>query len=197
VAGDIEGDEQLRERLREATSGDAAVRQLRRRYDALRQDYEQLLDRLTELEDRLDPAPTSATATPASVAGPGDPFEALNRALAAPLLDLRDSYLVIANRVQSIAGGLERLAAGALKAQHGPAQRPAPAQPADPEPGSAAAPAARPQRINLDVQGSGFGDLLDFQERLSAVFGVARVTITAIEADRATLSVELVSGSRD
>lgn len=196
MATDFEGDEQLRERLREATSGDTAVRQLRRRYDALRQDYEQLLDRLTELEDRLDaPAPSASAAT--------DPFAAINGALAAPLLDLRDGYVAVANRIQSIVGGLERLAAGALKGQRAalpptpaPQAPPPPAPPAEAEPPAPTAP-ARAQRISLDVQGSGFGDLLDFQERLSAVAGVARVTITAIEADRATLSVELVSALRD
>ena len=48
----------LLERLNEAASGDAAVRALRRRYDMLRNDYENLLDRLGELEDRLNAAPT-------------------------------------------------------------------------------------------------------------------------------------------
>jgi hypothetical protein len=46
-------------------------------------------------------------------------------------------------------------------------------------------------RVNLDVRGRGFGDLLDFQERLSSVPGVTRVSINAIEPDRATLIVEL------
>jgi uncharacterized protein involved in exopolysaccharide biosynthesis len=48
-----QGDDLILERLRESASGDAAVRQLRRRYDSLRSDYEQLLDRLGELEERI------------------------------------------------------------------------------------------------------------------------------------------------
>ena len=55
----------LLERLNEAASGDAAVRQLRRRYDLLRHDYEQLLDRLGELEDRLNEAATQTARPPA------------------------------------------------------------------------------------------------------------------------------------
>ena len=48
-----EGENLLLGRLREATSGESSVRQLRQRYDALRADYEVLLDRLAELEERL------------------------------------------------------------------------------------------------------------------------------------------------
>ena len=43
----------LLERLRESATGDAAVRQLRRRYDILRHDYESLIDRLMELRTAL------------------------------------------------------------------------------------------------------------------------------------------------
>ena len=43
-----DGDDLILARLRESAAGDPAVRQLRRRYDMLRGDYEQLLDRLGE-----------------------------------------------------------------------------------------------------------------------------------------------------
>ncbi len=45
--------------------------------------------------------------------------------------------------------------------------------------------------MQVDVNGSGFGELLDFQERLSEMNGVSRVSISAIDSDRATLVVEL------
>jgi hypothetical protein len=41
------------------------------------------------------------------------------------------------------------------------------------------------------VKGSGFGELLDFQERISNLTGVSRVSISAIDNERATLVVEL------
>jgi hypothetical protein len=189
-AGDLGSDDLVRERLREATSGDTAVRQLRRRYDALRRDYEHLLDRLSELEERLG-APDEL---PAHAAGPG-PLALLEQALANPLLELRDAYTAAAARIQALASGLDRLALGALKGQRSGA--PAPPHVPVPEPVTAGPEpirADRPSKVHLDVRGSGFGDLLDFQERLSAVPGVARVSINAIDADRATLVVELDPG---
>jgi hypothetical protein len=45
--------------------------------------------------------------------------------------------------------------------------------------------------VQVDVKGEGFGNLLDFQEKLSNVPGVQRVSINAIDNDRATLVVEL------
>ena len=59
-----DADDAILERLHEAASGDAAVRQLRRRYDLLREDYERLLDRLGELEDRLNEAADRAAQPP-------------------------------------------------------------------------------------------------------------------------------------
>ncbi|MEP6871150.1 MAG: hypothetical protein ABI939_04790, partial [Anaerolineaceae bacterium] len=53
---------------------------------------------------------------------------------------------------------------------------------------------ARSQRVHVDVRGQGFGELLDFQERLSSLDGVARVSINAIDTERATLVVELERG---
>lgn len=182
-------DESILERLQEAASGDASVRQLRRRYDLLRQDYERLLDRLGELEDRLDDA---ASATPAVGGIPG-----LVEALAAPLWRLRDDYLGAVATIQHLVTGLEGLATG-FKGQHsasGTQVDPEPAgQPSDEPPADSDEP--RVHKVQVDVKGSGFGDLLDFQERLSGLGGVARVSINAIDNERATLIVELDSSNR-
>jgi hypothetical protein len=188
-------DERLLERLREAVSGDASVRQLRRRYDALRSDYETLLDRLAELEQRVEearfeeeapPSPThaggAATATAPAPASAGS----LTDTLLAPLVRLREEYLAAATSIQAIVGGLDSLAAGAMKGQRTAAEpqaRPAPVREERHE-----AP-----RIQVDVKGQGFGNLIDFQERLAQLEGVARVSINAIDNDRANLVVELES----
>lgn len=167
----------LLERLHEAASGDTAVRQLRRRYDLLRHDYESLLDRLGELEDRLNEASNRpAPAPPSAIA------ESIADAIAAPLLRLRDDYLAAVAGIQGVVSGLEGLASG-FKGQHSAAGTPA-APEAPPR-------ADRVEKVHVDVQGSGFGELLDFQERLSQVPGVSRVSISAIDNERATLVVEL------
>ncbi len=49
----------------------------------------------------------------------------------------------------------------------------------------------QPSLVRVNVKGSGIGELLDFQERISGIEGVARVSIHAIDAERATLLVEL------
>lgn len=178
-------DESILERLQESASGDAAVRQLRRRYDLLRQDYERLLDRLGDLEDRL----TEAAATPA----PSVPqLPGLAEAIAAPLLKLRDDYLAALAGIQSVVSGLEGLASG-FKGQHA-----ASGAHASPATATATPEVAEPevQKVRVDVKGSGFGDLLDFQERLSSLGGVARVSISAIDNERATLVVELDNSPR-
>jgi hypothetical protein len=179
----------LLERLNEAATGDAAVRQLRRRYDLLRTDYERLLDRLGELEDRLNDA--------AQRPAPGPVAESIAHAIAEPLLRLRDDYLNAVTGIQSVVTGLEGLASG-FKGQHRapaatpapetPTPDPAPTGPAEPTP---AQPSANAPKVQIDVKGSGFGELLDFQERLSQIPGVSRVSISAIDNERATLVVEL------
>jgi hypothetical protein len=178
-------DESILERLQESASGDVAVRQLRRRYDTLRQDYEALLDRLGELEERLN----EAASTPA-VQAPQLP--GLADAISAPLLKLRDDYLAALASIQSLVTGLEGLATG-LKGQHSATGIPLPATPP-------AVPATerepQVQKVHVEVKGSGFGDLLDFQERLSSLGGVARVSINAIDNERATLVVELDNSDR-
>ncbi len=182
-----DADDAILERLHEAASGDAAVRQLRRRYDLLREDYERLLDRLGELEDRLNEAADRAAQPPA----PTTPFAStLADAIAAPLIRLRDDYLAAVASIQSVVTGLEGLASG-FKGQHTSAGRSAGEAAAATTPPERTANHARPAKIHLDVKGSGFGELLDFQERLSQLGGVARVSINAIDNERATLVVEL------
>jgi hypothetical protein len=112
-------------------------------------------------------------------------------------LRLRDEYLAAAGSIQTVVGGLEGLAAG-FKGQHAaPAQSRAASEPAlEREPMAAQPQEARDelprlQKTQIDVKGSGFGELLDFQERLSQLPGVSRVSISAIDNERATLVVEL------
>lgn len=181
--------EALVDRLRDVVSGDAALRQLRRRYESLRHDHETLLDRLAELEDRVaattrstlravdpDPAPPTPVLAPAS---------SLDEGLVSPLLKLRDDYLSAANGIGAIVEGLDALAAAAFKGQRS-------SDPAAPRPAPVHhRPAERPEAIEVDVKGSDFGALLDFQERLSSVPGVGRVSIKAIDNERASLLVEL------
>ena len=197
-----EGDDLILARLRESAAGDPAVRQLRRRYDMLRSDYEQLLDRLGELEERLN-AQALAARTSNTAPNPEQPLSTqLNDVLLAPLLKLRDDYVTAATRITTLASGLETLAQGSFKGQHGMPEesaRPNPSE-ANSVPGTDDSEAtqnrgaARSKRLHVDVRGQGFGELLDFQERLSSLDGVARVSINAIDTERATLVVELEPG---
>lgn len=177
-----DADDAILERLYEAASGDAAVRQLRRRYDLLRTDYERLLDRLGELEERLDQAAAPADAPPAPTAATF--AGGLADALAAPLMRLREDYLAAVSSIQSVVSGLEGLASG-LKGQHGVRGGPAAVPPLH------AHGPVRGDKVYLDVHGTGFGELLDFQDRLTRIEGVVRVSINAIDNERATLVVEL------
>ncbi len=176
---DSEPEDVILERLQEAAAGDATVRQLRRRYELLRQDYERLLDRVGELEERL------AAATRGGERPGGTIGAALGEALSAPLLQLRQEYLAAAAGIAQVVQGLEGLAGG-LKGQRGSAGAAYP-EPAEGGPREE----TRPRRVQVEVRGSGFGELLDFQERLSRLEGVARVSIHAIDNERATLVVEL------
>jgi hypothetical protein len=208
--------EDVLEHLRESGGSDATMRQLRRRYDLLREDYEALIDRLGELEDRLAARGISTSS---------EEPRTLLESMAAPLVRLRDEYHDAAAAIQRIIEGLEGLARGTMKGQ----RTSRPAAPAEPPPASqeeasgppSPAPAAAPEtpapepepeplapgvartpvvprprpaeRVQVDVKGTGFGDLLDFQEQLSQLPGVARVSINAIDNERATLIVELSS----
>ena len=177
-------------RLNDAASGDTALRQLRRRYDLLRHDYEDLLDRLGELETRLDESAKAKPIDDRTIS------VTIAEAIAAPLLRLRDDYLAAVSGLQGVVTGLEGLASG-FKGQHvsphttdtAPAARPATTESAAAEEGREARGPIR--KMQVDVKGSGFGELLDFQERLSEMNGVSRVSISAIDSDRATLVVEL------
>lgn len=185
----------LLQRLRESATGDAAVRQLRRRYDILRHDYETLIDRLVELEERIahDAARREAEAVEAAAATPPGPLPVepmtVAESLIAPLLRLRDEYLVASTGIQAIVSGLDALASTAFSRRRPEAPGDLPAPPAAPPPQPAVA--ADPVPFQVDVRGDGFGELLDFQERLAHLPGVARVSISAIDNERATLVVEL------
>jgi len=208
------GDDLQLGRLPGAPEGDVALRQLRRRYEQLRRDYENLLDRLGEIEDRLAEPPVAGPAERAAL--PSTPA-ALELAIADPLIRLRDEYTSAAARIQGIIAGLERITAGAMKGQHATTRAPvAPSAPTEESPTTAAVPVEtppapepqpaspnpprdgveepRPRKVSVEVHGKGFGELLDFQEKLSSVPGVSRVSINAIDAERATLIVELHQG---
>ena len=129
----------------------------------------------------------------------------LELAIVDPLLRLHAEYVGAAARIQGIITGLERVAAGAMKGQHrghgahlrghpsgrGATGRAGPGQRASPPEGEDEFP---PRKVSVEVHGKGFGALLDFQEKLSSVAGVSRVSINAIDAERATLIVELHGG---
>ncbi len=168
-------DEFLLERLQESTSGEAAVRQLRRRYDLLRQEYESLLDRLAELEERVE----QLSARPAS-----RNRRPLVAAILQPLQELRDEYREALTVLDRLFHGLSELSQEA--AAEPEAERPA-AEPA----AEAAGPPASPTKVQVHVRGGDFGTILDFQERVSKLEGVRRVSISAIDHERATLVVEL------
>lgn len=197
-----EGDDLMLARLAESAAGDPAVRQLRRRYDMLRSDYEQLLDRLGEFEERLN-AQALASARSHTAPNPEQPLSTeFNDALLVPLLKLRDDYVTAATRITALVSGLETLAQGSFKGQHGMPEEPAGPKTSEANSGPGASDSedkqnrgtARSQRVHVDVRGQGFGELLDFQERLSSLDGVARVSINAIDTERATLVVELERG---
>ena len=198
-------DERLLGRLRAAASGEQTTKQLKRRYDSLRRDYELLLDRLADIEhriegpERVEPAPSApppAAATPPAAVPPPPPPSSegasgtgrLTDTLMGPLIQLREEYLAAATSINAIVGGLDSLAAGAMKGQRraaSPEERPGPVREEA---------AVRRRSVQVDVKGEGFGNLLDFQERLSELEGVTRVSINAIDNDRATLLVELNDG---
>ena len=164
----------LLRRLREGASGDAAARQLRRRYDQLRLDYESLLERLGDLEARIAEPVGQA---PAPIAAQ---TESLSSSILGPLLTLRDQYVETLGGLQALVSGIEGLAAGAFKGQRGPASQPAPESTTD-----------VPRSYEVGARASSFPALLAFEEKLAAVPGVGRVSIHAIDSDRATFIVEL------
>lgn len=214
MAADRPDDRPLFERLQETTSGEAAVRQLRRRYDLLRTDYERLLDRLGELEHHLvegaeeaerkqePPAPPPPPVEPIAPSPMAAPSGDLARALSDPLRRLRAEYEAAAGSIEQIINGLGSLAAGALKGQKAPADLPpSPPMPVpmprlvedDAESDDEPAGVRRNHVVTVRAHGSGVPELLVFQERLAAMANVERVSIAAIDEEQATLVVELGS----
>lgn len=157
----------------------AALQQLRSRYDRLRDDYESLLDRLRDLERRL-----------ASEPGPGSepsPGSRLVELIAEPLLQMRREYIEAAASINTIVAGLDDIATRGMKAQRS-ARDAAPAPAPSPPPSTSD---KGNSEIEIAVEGGDFGDLLDFQQHLSSIERVTQVSIRSLDRDRATLVVEL------
>ncbi len=174
-------------------SGDTALRQMRRRYESLRHDYEELIDRLSEVEQRLLDEQRAAAAQRSEQ--PGSLRVQSRDFLLAPLGQLRDDYLMIADELITIANSLNDMTARSLKGQRGssPATAVPHQSPTQPTPQPQHTASAEPQRVNMHVQASGLGQLLDFQEQLSRLAGVERVSISQVNEDRAVLVVELTA----
>lgn len=99
--------------------------------------------------------------------------------LLAPLLQLRDEYAEVLESIQAIVGGLNAVVQGAMKGQRG--------SNASTRPGASTA----VRDVEVEVRSTSFGNLLDFQERLAAMPGVARVSIHGIDSEQATFVIEL------
>jgi hypothetical protein len=172
MAPDDREDNTLLGRLQESASADPSAKQFRRRYDDLREDYELLLDRVAFVESRLSRSPSE----PASVG------ETLTEAMTTPIRNLRDEYRVALRDLEEIVRGLDRLANGVLKGQRPPDGKPAPPVSVETDEESGV------RTVRLEVKG---GDMLAFQEQLAAMPGVRKASISAIDAERASLMVEL------
>jgi hypothetical protein len=173
--------------------GDTAFRQLRQRYESLRHDYEELLDRLGDVEQRLLDA-QRASAERGTIM-PGSLRTESREFLLAPIGRLRDDYLMIADDLITIANSLNDLTARAMKGQRGSTPTP-PRSPSEPTPQPQHTSSSEPQRVSLHVQSGGLGHLLDFQEQLSRLPGVDRVSISQVNEDRAVLTVELADDAK-
>jgi hypothetical protein len=170
---EVQPDEEglLQSRLHGVAAGDASARQLRERYDLLQRDYETLLCRLGDLEERLRGAGEEG----ADVSRASTPIPSLRDQIRAPLLRLRQEYDAAIDELRDLIEGLDLVATGRMKRQRGA-----------PESGE-----DRPSAVRLELVGGGPAEILDFQERLGGIPGVVRVTVEALEHDRATISVEL------
>jgi hypothetical protein len=91
------------------------------------------------------------------------------------LLALRDELLQAIEGIEAVVRGLE----GEAPATAGPANM---------------VPSFRD--VKIQAQGAGFGALLDFQERITGLPGVARVSISAVDSQRATLDVTFDEAAR-
>ncbi|MFN8508338.1 MAG: hypothetical protein U0547_12355 [Dehalococcoidia bacterium] len=158
--------ESLLGRLHEATSAEAALRQLRRRYEQLQLEYDSLASRLSGLE----------TAAGVSALGTGS---SLADALREPLRRMLDEYTTARTQADAIIEGLRGLALadGVTSAAFEPVPQPVAT--------------AVASRVSVRVGGNDMGALLDFQERLSGLPGVARVSIETAGAGASSLMVEL------
>ena len=158
--------ESLLGRLQEATSAEAPLRQLRRRYEQLQMEYDSLASRLSGLE----------SAAGVSALGSGS---SLADVLREPLRRMLDEYTAARAQADAIIEGLRGLALieGAPSA---------PSEPAAPSATGAGA-----SRLSVRVGGNDMGALLDFQERLSGLPGVARVSIETAASGASSLMVEL------
>lgn len=116
-------------------------------------------------------------------------------ALALPLVELRDQYASALTGIQAIVAGLESIAV-----------RPAPGTAVERPTGrtglsrastALAQGAGCRASFRSTCEGQGFGAILDFQERVMQLPGVARVSINAIDDERATLVVELEEGEAE
>lgn len=161
-----ESEEQLLGRLHGAASGDAALNQLRHRYDLLRGDYEALVARLADLEQRLQTEHPTA---------PAPPPPSLRDQVRAPLLRLREEYREAIEELLGLVDGLDQVIGGRMKGQRGSERE-----------GDTPL-----HTVRIAAAGVGPGEALDFQERIAALPGVARVTMEAVDRDRASFTVEL------
>lgn len=160
-------------------SGGESLQSLRERYDELRGEYEALLSRIEEAEAtaRLQ---RPSTATFRSEVG---------RLAEAPLLTLKAEYESTADDLLGLARSVDALISRSMKGQHGaaPARDGGTQQHSPPQ---SAAPGER-VRVDVEVRGSSLGELLDFQEQMSKLPGVRRVSMSEVHPDRARLLVEL------
>ena len=173
MAPDGHDDDPLLERLQESASADPSGKHFRRRYDDLRDDYELLLDRVALVERQLGQSPPNAQSV----------GESLSEAISAPIRNLRDEYKIALEDLEEIVRGLDRLADGILKGQ-----RATPQQEPPPRVRVEADEVTGLRTVRLEVKG---GATLAFQEQLEEMDGVRKASIQAIDAERATLIVEL------
>jgi hypothetical protein len=128
------------------------------------------------------------------------PRDELLQGLLAPVYRLRAEY-------REAIAAMERVAAllGQIEGELGTGNRPQAPRPIEPitHPGTAWAPAIVPQpprgpagATSPDPQSADFASLLEFQEQLSRLSGVTRVTVTHLTRESATLFVELDSRPR-
>jgi len=163
-------------------SSEAVNRQLRRRYESLRDDYDELLDRLAELEGRLQKAEQPVGSQPASERL----SLAVSEAITAPLFALRDQYALAAAELSALAEAVEDLGWRTFKGQRGSSlSTPGADAPARSEP-------AHTTTVEVQADSSDLGKLLDFQEQVGQLACVARVSLSQVRDDRATLTVELL-----